>query len=252
MSHTFGCKSSTYAGRSCKMIELQNVSKTYETGELTIRAVDTTDLHMASSDMVVILGRSGSGKTTLLSLIGGLTKPTSGHVFINGTDIWTLNDKALSEFRNQNIGFIFQFSSLLPTLNAVDNLMLPTIFDRSRKTGEKRTRANALLERVGLQDRMDLFPSQLSGGEQRRVAIARALMNAPQILLADEPTGDLDEETEGEIIQIFQEVNKEGTGILMVTHNSELTSAADRTFRMASGVLKKITATQAKPQKSYH
>jgi ABC-type lipoprotein export system ATPase subunit len=99
---------------------------------------------------------------------------------------------------------------------------------------------------------MDLFPSQLSGGEQRRVAIARALMNAPQILLADEPTGDLDEETEGEIIQIFQEVNKEGTGILMVTHNSELTSAADRTFRMASGVLKKITATQAKPQKSYH
>lgn len=234
------------------MIELQNASKTYETGELTVRAVDTTDLHMESTDMVVILGRSGSGKTTLLSLIGGLTKPTSGHVFINGTDIWTLNDKALSEFRNQNIGFIFQFSSLLPTLNAVDNLMLPTIFDRSGKTGENRARAKALLERVGLQDRMDLFPSQLSGGEQRRVAIARALMNAPQILLADEPTGDLDEETEGEIIQIFQEVNKEGTGILMVTHNSELTSAADRTFRMASGVLTEITATQAKPQKSYH
>lgn len=225
-----------------KMIELQNVSKTYETGELTVKAVDTTYLHMESADMVVILGRSGSGKTTLLSLIGGLTKPTSGHVFINSTDIWTLNDKALSEFRNQNIGFIFQFSSLLPTLSAVDNLMLPTIFDRSGKAGEKRARANALLERVGLQDRMDLFPSQLSGGEQRRVAIARALMNEPQILLADEPTGDLDEETEGEIIQIFQEVNKEGTGLLMVTHNSELTSAANRTFRMASGALREITA----------
>ncbi|MFH1951655.1 MAG: ABC transporter ATP-binding protein [Pseudomonadota bacterium] len=224
------------------MIELQNVSKTYETGELTVKAVDTTYLHMESADMVVILGRSGSGKTTLLSLIGGLTKPTSGHVFINSTDIWTLNDKALSEFRNQNIGFIFQFSSLLPTLSAVDNLMLPTIFDRSGKAGEKRARANALLERVGLQDRMDLFPSQLSGGEQRRVAIARALMNEPQILLADEPTGDLDEETEGEIIQIFQEVNKEGTGLLMVTHNSELTSAANRTFRMASGALREITA----------
>jgi len=234
------------------MIELQNVSKTYETGELTVKAVDTTDLHMESADMVVILGRSGSGKTTLLSLIGGLTKPTSGQVSINGTDIWTLNDKALSEFRNQNIGFMFQFSSLLPTLNAVDNLMLPTIFDRSGKAGEKRARAEALLERVGLEDRMDLFPSQLSGGEQRRVAIARALMNEPQLLLADEPTGDLDEETEGEIIQIFQEVNREGTGILMVTHNSELASAANRTFRMASGDLREITATQAKPQKSYH
>ena len=232
-----------YAGMSCRMIELQNVSKTYETGELAVKAVDTTDLQMESADMVVILGRSGSGKTTLLSLIGGLTKPTSGHVFINGTDIWMLNDKALSEFRNQHIGFIFQFSSLLPTLSSVDNLMLPTIFDRSGKTGEKRARANALLDRVGLGDRMELFPSQLSGGEQRRVAIARALMNAPQILLAGEPTGDLDEETEGEIIQIFREVNKAGTGILMVTHNSELTSAANRTFRMASGVLKKITAT---------
>jgi len=130
--------------------------------------------------------------------------------------------------------------------------MLPTIFDRSGKAGEKRARAEALLERVGLEDRMDLFPSQLSGGEQRRVAIARALMNEPQLLLADEPTGDLDEETEGEIIQIFQEVNREGTGILMVTHNSELASAANRTFRMASGDLREITATQAKPQKSYH
>lgn len=235
-----------------KMIELQNVSKTYETGELTVKAVDTTDLHMESAEMVVILGRSGSGKTTLLSLIGGLTKPTSGHVSINGTDIWTLNDKGLSEFRNQNIGFIFQFSSLLPTLSAVDNLMLPTIFDRNAKTDEKRARARALLERVGLRDRMDLFPSQLSGGEQRRVAIARALMNEPQLVLADEPTGDLDEETEGEIIQIFQEVNKEGTAILMVTHNSELTSAANRTFRMASGDLREITAPQAKPQKGHH
>lgn len=235
-----------------KMIELQKVNKTYSAGELTVKAVDTTDLHMESSDMMVILGRSGSGKTTLLSLIGGLTKPTSGHVSINGTDIWTLNDKALSEFRNQNIGFIFQFSSLLPTLSAVDNLMLPTIFDRSAKTGENRTRANELLERMGLGDRMDAFPSQLSGGEQRRVAIARALMNEPQILLADEPTGDLDEETESEIIQILQEVNNEGTGILLVTHNAELTSAANRTFRMASGDLTEITATQANPQKSYH
>jgi len=237
---------------SFKMIELQNVSKTYQTGELTVKAVDSTDLHMEPDDMVVILGRSGSGKTTLLSLIGGLTKPTSGQVSINGTDIWTLDDKALSQFRNQNIGFIFQFSSLLPTLSAVDNLMLPTIFDRTGKVEDNRARANGLLERVGLGDRKDLFPSQLSGGEQRRVAIARALMNEPQIILADEPTGDLDEETEGEIIQIFQEVNKEGTGILMVTHNSELTSAANRTFRMASGDLREITATRAKPQKNFH
>jgi ABC-type lipoprotein export system ATPase subunit len=217
------------------------VHKTYQSGELTINAVDGVDLDLETDEMIVIFGRSGSGKTTLLSLIGGLTKPTAGKVSINGTDIWALKDKELSIFRNQNMGFIFQFSSLIPTLNTLDNLRLPTIFNGKKRDLEKRELAKALLETVGLGDRMEAFPSQLSGGEQRRVAIARALINDPQVILADEPTGDLDEETEDEIIQILQQVNREGTGILMVTHNTDLASVAKRAFRMARGNLVEIS-----------
>ncbi len=223
------------------MIDLQKVHKTYQSGELTINAVDGVDLNLESDELIVIFGRSGSGKTTLLSLIGGLTKPTSGNVTINGTDIWALNDKDLSIFRNKNMGFIFQFSSLIPTLNTLDNLRLATIFDGKKMDLVKRERAKVLLERVGLGDRLEAFPSQLSGGEQRRVAIARALMNAPQLILADEPTGDLDEETEEDIIQILKQVNVEGTGILMVTHNTDLASVAKRAFRMAKGSLLEIS-----------
>lgn len=223
------------------MIELQDVIKIYQAGELSIKAVDGVDMDMETDEMVVIFGRSGSGKTTLLSLIGGLTKPTSGNISINGTDIWALNDKELSIFRNKNIGFIFQFASLIPTLNTIDNLRLPTIFDEKVRDGEKRARAQDLLERVGLGDRLDAYPSQLSGGEQRRVAVARALMNDPQIVLADEPTGDLDEETEAEIIETLQQVNKDGTGLLLVTHNTDLASVAERSFRMAGGSLTEIT-----------
>lgn len=223
------------------MIELRKVHKTYQSGELTINAVDGVDLYVETDEMIVIFGRSGSGKTTLLSLIGGLTKPTRGKVTINGTEIWALNDKELSIFRNKNIGFIFQFSSLIPTLNTLDNLRLPTIFNGKKTDLVKRERAKVLLERVGLGDRLEAFPSQLSGGEQRRVAIARALMNNPQVILADEPTGDLDEETEDEIIQILKQVNNEGTGILMVTHNTDLASVAKRAFRMAKGNLLDIS-----------
>lgn len=232
-----------YLSREREVIELHNVNKSYQSQKLTIKAVDGVNLNTATNEMIVIFGRSGSGKTTLLSLIGGLTKPTSGKVSINGTDIWELKDKDLSVFRNQNIGFIFQFASLIPTLNALDNLRLPTIFNGKERARENETRAKELLESVGLGDRLDAFPSQLSGGEQRRVAIARALMNDPQVILADEPTGDLDEETEKEIIEILQEVNRGGTGILMVTHNTDLASVAKRAFRMARGSLMEIKRT---------
>jgi ABC-type lipoprotein export system ATPase subunit len=219
------------------VIELKEVTKVYKAGEVTVKAVECNLFTMKPDEIVVIFGRSGSGKTTFLSLIGGLTKPTTGKVSINGTDIWALSDKELSAFRNKNMGFVFQYPSLIPTLDATDNLMLPTIFNTTGHEGKKRNRARELIERVGLRDRMTAYPSQLSGGEQRRIAIARALMNEPQVLLADEPTGDLDEETEKEIIEIFQHLNKEGTGILMVTHNTELGAIAGRTFRMAGGVL---------------
>jgi len=222
------------------MIELRDVIKLYQAGELTVKAVDCAHLDMKTDEMVVIFGRSGSGKTTFLSLIGALTKPTSGKISINGIDLWTLNDKHQSIFRNKNIGFIFQFPSLIPTLNILDNLMVPTIFDEKERVNENRARAKELLESVGLGERVDSYASQLSGGEQRRVAIARALINEPQIILADEPTGDLDEETEAEIVEILHKVNKEGTGILMVTHNTDVASIAGRTIRMTSGTLREI------------
>jgi ABC-type lipoprotein export system ATPase subunit len=220
------------------MIELQGVTKVYKAGELTVKAVDCSHFEMNKEEIVVIFGRSGSGKTTFLSLVGGLTKPTTGKVSINGTDIWTLSDKELSAFRNRNMGFVFQFPSLIPTLHATDNLMLPTIFNEKGKEDQRRARARELLERVGLRERMGVYPSQLSGGEQRRIAIARALMNEPQIILADEPTGDLDEETENDIVDLMKQLNQEGTGILMVTHNTDLAGIAQRTFQMASGVLR--------------
>lgn len=222
------------------MIEIRDVTKLYQAGEVTVKALDSVNFDMKTDEMTVILGRSGSGKTTFLSLIGALTKPTSGSVSINGIDLWTLKDKDQSIFRNKNIGFIFQFPSLIPTLNILDNLRLPTIFDEKGRVDENRTRAKELLASVDLGDRLDSYASQLSGGEQRRVAIARSLINEPQIILADEPTGDLDEETEAQIIEILAKVNKEGTGILMVTHNTELASIAGRTVRMTSGTLKEI------------
>lgn len=222
------------------MIELRNVTKLYQAGEVNVKAIDSVDFDMKTDEMVVIFGRSGSGKTTFLSLIGALTKPTSGKVSIDGIDLWSLNDKDQSIFRNKNIGFIFQFPSLIPTLNILDNLRVPTIFDEKGRVDENRERAKEFLEGVGLGDRLDSYASQLSGGEQRRVAIARALINEPQIILADEPTGDLDEETEAEIVEILRKVNKEGTGILMVTHNTDLASIAGRTVRLTSGTLREI------------
>jgi ABC-type lipoprotein export system ATPase subunit len=167
-------------------------------------------------------------------LIGGLTKPDRGKVLIDDTDIWTLSDPELSAFRNQKIGFIFQFASLISTLSVIDNLLLPTTF--SKETQEVYERAKELLEMVELSDKINSYPSQLSGGQQRRVAIARAFMNRPDIILADEPTGDLDEETEAEVMELFHKVNKkEGTTFLMVTHSKDLASQAKKMLRMTGG-----------------
>jgi len=219
------------------MIELTALSKTYTISGKSIKAVQQTDLRINQGEFVSIVGHSGSGKSTFLSLIGGIARPDSGTVNIDGTNIWTYNDKQLSKLRNEKFGFVYQFASLIPTLNAMDNVLLPTVF------GGKKTRADAvrLLNLVGLGEKTDRYPSELSGGEQQRVAIARAFIHDPEIILADEPTGDLDEETEAEIMAFFEKINKEKkVTMIMVTHSSEIALRAGTRYRMKQGVLDQL------------
>lgn len=190
------------------MINVSNIIKLYFIGSEEIRAVDGVTFNVKKGEFVTIIGHSGSGKTTLLSLIGGLTRPDSGSITINGVDILSLNDDELSEYRNEKVSFVYQFSSLIPTLTSLENVMLPTIFSR-RKRQDRVSKARELLELLGLEDKLNAYPAQLSGGQQRRVAIARAFINEPELVLADEPTGDLDEETEKEVVALFERFNKE-------------------------------------------
>lgn len=218
-----------------KLIVLKNLTKSYEDRGKVIMAVDGLDLEVKRGEFISIVGPSGCGKTTLLSLVSGLIRPTKGNVFVDGVDIWTLPERGLALLRNKKIGFVFQFASLIPTLSAIENVMLPAAFGDNKKE-DAFNGAKELMDLVGLSDRVDSYPSQLSGGEQRRVAIARALMNRPDIILADEPTGDLDEVTEGEVMKLFVRINKEfGTTFLLVTHNTELTKQTDRKLTMKHG-----------------
>jgi len=217
------------------VIEVKDLTKTYSIDGQSLKAVDHVSFSANKGDMVSIMGHSGSGKTTLLSLVGGLTKPDSGQVLINETDLWSMDDDRLSEFRNKKINFIFQFSSLIPTLTSLENVMLPTAFGNYSKNVREYSRE--LLKIVGLEDKMNAYPSHLSGGQQRRVAIARAFVNDPEIILADEPTGDLDEETEREVIMLFHRMNEEkGITFLIVTHDADVAAEAKRQFKMSNGV----------------
>jgi ABC-type lipoprotein export system ATPase subunit len=217
------------------MISVQNVTKIYTTKSLTVPAVHDVSLEVAPGEFVVITGRSGSGKTTLLSLVAGLTRPTSGQVLLDGVPVWSLPDKEQSLLRNEKIGFVFQFPSLLPSLTALENVMLPAMFG-AKQHGGVRERATHLLEQVGLSDRLRSYPRQLSGGQQQRVVIARALMNEPELLLADEPTSDLDELTEREIMSLFRDIHQQtGVTVLLVTHSAELGQYGTRSIQMAGG-----------------
>lgn len=228
------------------LIECRDLFKVYPVDGQDLLAVNGVSFGVNESDFVAILGHSGSGKTTLLSLIGGLARPDHGQVLVDGHDCWAQSDAELAVMRNATIGFIFQFGSLIPTLTALENILLPLSFAATRSQEQKSTTlALELLDKVGLSEKGNAFPAQLSGGQQRRVAIARAFINRPRIILADEPTGDLDEETERDILRLFRHYNEsERTTFLVVTHNSQLTESQKkpRTFSMKNGQLSETTA----------
>lgn len=218
-------------------LEIIDITKTYPVGGQSILAVKDVSLTIEKGDFIAIVGHSGSGKTTLISIIGGILQPASGKVVFDGTDICSLNDERLSEYRNSKIGFIFQFASLLPNLTAKENVLLPCIFSREKGLYSDAI-AKESLEKVGIGDKVNSYPAQLSGGEQRRVAIARAFINSPKIILADEPTGDLDEETEHDILELFHRVNAEqGTTFVIVTHSSDIANGCMKKYRMGQSVL---------------
>jgi ABC-type lipoprotein export system ATPase subunit len=221
------------------VIEVRSLTKNYNVSSQIFKAVDNASLSVENSEMVSIIGHSGSGKTTLLSLIGGLTKPDSGQIIIDDINIWTMSDNSLSEFRNRKISFIYQFASLIPTLTSLENIILPTAFGNYTSDIEKY--AKELLKIVGLGDKAGAYPAHLSGGQQRRVAIARAFINNPEIVLADEPTGDLDEESEKEIVSLFHRMNKENRiTFVIVTHNKDISSQAMRQLKMSNGIMSEI------------
>ena len=219
------------------MIEARGLVKSYHDGEREVRPLDGVDFSCRRGEFILIVGRSGSGKTTFLNVLGGLTRPTAGSVRIGGKEILTLSDAEAAALRSRTIGFVFQFPGLLSTLSAQENVALSAEIEGTAGKRASAERAGLLLARVGLREKADSPPAHLSGGELKRTAIARALMNSPSLILADEPTADLDVDTEREVMELFREINREGTTVIMVTHNIDLASYASRVVRMERGNL---------------
>jgi putative ABC transport system ATP-binding protein len=217
------------------MITMQRITKTYETPAGAFNALRNIDLQIAAGEFVAIVGKSGSGKSTLLNMIGGIDRPSSGSLSIGGTNIQSLSHNELATWRGRSIGFVFQFFQLLPTLTVAENVMLPMDFAGTLPRSARRSWAEELLERVGVADQADKLPSALSGGQQQRVAIARALPNDPPVILADEPTGNLDSETSAEIFRLFGELAADGKTLLVVTHDPEAATSVSRTITIVDG-----------------
>jgi len=216
------------------LIRLEQVTRAYRIGARTLYALRDVSLMIEAGEFVAIVGPSGSGKSTLLNLIGGIDKPNEGQVWVDGVRVDTMSENALAKWRGHKIGIVFQFFQLLPTLTAIENVMLPMEL-RNTFADERRARAWMALERVGLRERAVQLPSELSGGEQQRVAIARALVNDPPILLADEPTGNLDTETGERVVALLEELHRAGKTIVLVTHEETLARAASRIIRVRDG-----------------
>jgi putative ABC transport system ATP-binding protein len=218
------------------LIEITNLKKHYTTGDDTVEALRGVNISIESGEFITIMGQSGSGKSTLLSVLGGMNHPTSGEVEMAGIKLYQLPGEKLADFRAQNLGFVFQSFHLIPYLTAIENVMLPLAIVKM-KAAEKRAAAQRALERVGLGAKRERLPNQLSGGEQERIAIARAIVNNPHILLADEPTGNLDSKTSDEVMALFRELNAAGQTVVMVTHNPANGSYADRTIHLKDGMV---------------
>ena len=216
-----------------EILRVENLGKVYGKGETKVKALDNVSFKVNKGEFVAIVGASGSGKSTLLHLIGGLDKPTSGSVYIEGNDIYKLNDDKLAIFRRRQVGFIYQFYNLLPILNVVENITLPLSLDKRSISDEK---IKEMLKLLGLEKRKNHLPNELSGGEQQRTSIGRALITNPAIILADEPTGNLDSKASEEVIALLMKSNKEyNQTILMITHNMEIAKCADRIIKIADG-----------------
>jgi putative ABC transport system ATP-binding protein len=239
----------TNAAITPAVIKVEEVHKYYDLGETKVHALRGVDLAIEPGEFVAIMGSSGSGKSTFMNMLGCLDKPTNGRYFLDGVDVSQLDKKALAKIRNRKLGFVFQGFNLLARTTALENVELPTLYAQLDKE-ERAKRARHSLEIVGLGERLDHFPSQLSGGQQQRVAIARALVNQPAILLADEPTGNLDSRTSVEIMQIFQELNDSGLTIVLVTHESDIAQYAKRVVVFRDGKIRKDERVLNRPRAS--
>ena len=222
---------------------MRNIRKTYHLGEVDVPVLMGVSLYVSRGEFVALMGTSGSGKSTLMNIVGCLDRPTAGEYWLDGREISLLTASERARLRNRMVGFVFQTFNLLPRTTALENVMMPLIYARENLTeNQRRQRAAVLLEKVGLADRLDHLPSQLSGGQQQRVAIARSLINHPQVLLADEPTGNLDSRTNEELLQMFQQLNSiDGITIILVTHDPGVAQHARRTVYIKDGLIEKNT-----------
>lgn len=228
------------------LISIKNLNKTYIMGEEKVEALKDVSLHIERNEYVALMGPSGSGKSTLMNLLGCLDSPTRGQYWLNGVEVGAMDDSQLAEVRNRQIGFVFQTFNLLPRLSALENVALPLVY-AGKKREERLTRAEEVLKAVGLGDRMHHKPNELSGGQRQRVAVARALVNDPAIILADEPTGNLDTKTSYEIMALFEELHRAGNTIIVVTHENDIAQHARRIVRLRDGLIESDEANDPTP-----
>ncbi|MEI6347537.1 MAG: ABC transporter ATP-binding protein [Bacteroidota bacterium] len=220
------------------LIRIENIQRYYQMGSEIVKALDSVSIDINKNEYVAIMGQSGSGKTTMMNILGCLDTPTSGTYILNGKDVSSLNDNSLAEIRNKEIGFVFQTFNLLPRLSSLENVMLPLVYAGISKQ-ERIEKAEAVMLKVGLKDRMKHKPNELSGGQRQRVAVARALVNNPSIILADEPTGNLDSKVSVEIMGLFEQIHELGNTIILVTHEEDIARYAHRIIKLKDGKIEK-------------